>query len=99
MAMLIWCAPMVYGSPRDETAFFTWLQSIPGVLSVKGYGRELHIRLRSRRLSRPSLREFLALYHRYGGNIQELVPFVAPENLPLFNDPRAYWWSGFRRMA
>lgn len=96
MATLIWCAPMFYGSPRDESAFFTWLQSIPGVLSVRGCGKELHIRLRSRGLSRPSLLEFLALYRRYGGNIQELVPLVTPENLQLFNDPSAYWRSSAR---
>jgi hypothetical protein len=67
---------MHYGSQGDENAFFTWLASIGGVTHVEGRGRTLHIRLRSRRLSRTAQREFVAIYKRYGGDLRELKPFL-----------------------
>ena len=67
---------MRYYSPSDEAAFFGWLQSIPGVIRVHGQGRELVIELRSKRLSASSLRELIALYRRYEGNMSELAQFA-----------------------
>jgi hypothetical protein len=91
MPNLIWHAPMHYGSQGDEAAFFTWLQSIPGVVSVKGYGHELHIGLRSAKLSTPALREFIALYERYGGRMQELAQFANASNESWFTAKGAPW--------
>ena len=85
---------MCYFSAGDEAAFFSWLQSIAGVVSVKGYGKELHIRLRSTRLSTQSLRELLALYTRYQGNLSELAQFVNNTNSSWFAAADAPWHSG-----
>lgn len=76
MPQLIWKAPMRYLSEGDEAAFFSWLQSIPGVVRVEGKGSELVIHLRSKRLSSASLRELTALYKRYEGHMRELTRFV-----------------------
>ena len=84
---------MSYYSAGDETAFFEWLQSIPGVKSVKGIGRELHIRLRSNRISRESLREFIALYIRYEGKMPELAMFANSTNADWFSVPSAHWYK------
>ncbi len=84
---------MRYYSPTDEAAFFGWLKSIPGVVSVEGKGRELVIRLRSSRLSASALREFIALYARYGGNMKELGQFERPSNASWFRSPEAYWFK------
>jgi hypothetical protein len=84
---------MRYFSGGDEAAFFTWLQSIPGVVSVKGYGKELHIGLRSKRLSANSLREFIALYQRYRGNMRELAQFANSSNASWFQATEAFWHS------
>jgi hypothetical protein len=75
MATLIWRKTIWYYSPKDETAFFEWLQSIPGVVSVGGMGTELHIRMRSRKLSANAYRELSALYRRYKGDASELDQF------------------------
>lgn len=85
---------MAYFSSRDEAAFFGWLQSIPGVISVKGQGRELHIRLRSRRLSQEGLRELISIYNRYGGKLRELAEFENDTNRGWFKDKDAYWFGG-----
>ena len=91
MPTLVWRAPMVYRSPRDEAAFFGWLSGISGVVRVQGLGRELHIQLRSLRLSASALRELLALYHRYGGNLHELDVFANESNRSWFCSPEAEW--------
>ena len=76
MPTLQWNGSMDYGSEGDERAFFSWLESIPGVSRVVGRGRTLQIHLRSRRLSRIAQRELVAIYKRYGGVLRELEPFL-----------------------
>lgn len=71
---------MSFYAPGDEVAFFGWLQSIPGILSVRGIGQELHIQTRSTRLSRDSILELIALYRRYQGHLGELTMFSTPAN-------------------
>ena len=82
---------MHYLSQGDEAAFFAWLKAISGVAAVVGSGRELHIQLRSRRLSQQSLRELIALYTRYGGHLNELAQFATESNAPWFKAPDATW--------
>jgi hypothetical protein len=84
---------MRFASPGDETAFFSWLQAIPAVASVRGEGRELHIRLRSARLSAESLRELIAVYDRYDGNMKELAQFARPSNESWFKSKGAFWYA------
>lgn len=85
---------MRYLSARDEAAFFGWLQSIPGVIAVNGQGRELLIQLRSKRLSQVGLRELIAIYSRYNGNLRELAEFENDANRGWFKDESAYWFEG-----
>ena len=80
MPRLVWTAPMRYWSAGDEAAFFHWLHSIPGVSRVEGRGRELHIQMKSSRLSESSLRELRALFRRYEGHEGDLEVFDVPSN-------------------
>jgi len=82
---------MKYYSKGDEAAFFGWLHSISGVTHVQGRGCELAIFLRSKRLSATSLRELIALYKRYEGNMSELAQFANQSNSTWFQAPNAYW--------
>jgi hypothetical protein len=82
---------MRYLSQGDEAAFFAWLKSIPGVVAVVGSGRELKIQLRSKRLPQQGLRELIALYTRYGGNLNELAQFSTEANSAWFKAPNAVW--------
>lgn len=83
---------MRYLSEGDEAAFFAWLKSIPGVIAVAGVGRELQIQLRSARLSQQGLRELIALYTRYDGNLNELAQFATDANSAWFKAPDAVWY-------
>ena len=85
---------MRYFSSRDEKAFFRWLESIPGVVGVRGVGRELRIELRSGRISAEALRELIALYRRYGGRLRDLAVFESTSNRRWFRNPNAYWHRG-----
>ncbi len=91
MPIIKWNAPMAYWAYSDEKAFFTWLESISGVVSVKGIGRELFIHLRSRRMSRTALMDLIAIYKRYGGDLSQLAQLLTPENEHWFKDPIMYW--------
>lgn len=79
MATIHWSVSIQYGSYGDEKAFFTWLESIPGVTSVEGKGTGLIIHLRSKRISQTALRELSAIYRRYGGDLGELAQFRPPK--------------------
>jgi len=92
MMTLVWRTATVFYSAGDELAYFSWLHSIPGVMGVEGQGRELHIQLRSKRLSDRALRELLGLYRRYGGRMRELAQFETPTNRHWFKDPSAVWY-------
>jgi hypothetical protein len=59
-------------SPGDETAFFTWLKRIRAVAGVSNRGLDLQIQLRAGKISADELREFRALFHRYGLDTTDL---------------------------
>jgi hypothetical protein len=82
-----------YWSQGDESAFFRWLQSIPGVESVKGQGMGLIVTLRSSRLSSLALRELIALHTRYNLPMQSLAQFETVANKNWFRSKKAYWYS------
>ncbi|MBL8771859.1 MAG: hypothetical protein JNK30_10800 [Phenylobacterium sp.] len=71
MDVLVVRGPM-YHSPGDEWAFAAWLKRIRAVSGVSSRGQDLHIQLRPGRISADELREFRALFHRYGMDTTEL---------------------------
>jgi hypothetical protein len=85
--------PLTFYSQLDEKAFFDWLESIPGVIRVEGRVWELMIHLRSRRIAQTSLRDLLAIYHRYGGDMSQLAQFLNPQNERWFKAPGTYWYK------
>jgi len=62
----------MYHSPGDEAAFAWWLKRIRAVNGVQNRGRDLHIQLRPGKISTDELREFRALFHRYGMDTGEI---------------------------
>jgi hypothetical protein len=63
--VLIVRAPM-YHSPGDEAAFLGWLKRIRAVQAAQVRGANIHIALRAGKVTSDELREFRALFHRYG---------------------------------
>jgi len=83
----------MYYSPKDEEAFFGWLQSIAGVVKVAGTHAGLEVTLRSKRLSETALRNLIAIHFRYGLPMRELAQFETPQNSSWFRSPQAYWYA------
>ena len=81
-----------YWSHGDELAFSRWLESIPGVKSVKGEGQELSVTLRSSRISAVALRELIALHTRYNLPMGSLAQFETATNRKWFRSKNAYWY-------
>ena len=71
MDVLVVRGPTFY-SPGDERAFFGWLRKMRAVSDVRARGLDLHIGLRSGKITADELREFRALFHRYGMDTSEL---------------------------
>ena len=82
-----------YWSRQDEAAFFGWLESIPGVIKVRGIGPELVVTLKSKRLSRDALWELIALYTRYGLPMKTLAQFETASNRSWFRSKKMHWYS------
>lgn len=62
----------MYHSSGDEWAFNAWLRRIRAVSGVSARGRDLHIQLRAGKVSADEVREFRALFHRYGMDTTDL---------------------------
>jgi hypothetical protein len=82
---------VVFFSQGDETAFFSWLESLPFVEQIEGRGRTLFIKINSTAIDEDGLRELLALFRRYGVNMAQLVAFDREEFAEWFRHPDAYW--------
>jgi hypothetical protein len=81
-----------YFSDGDETAFFTWLERIPGVISVKGeHPDKLTVQIDDSKFTDETLRELIAVHHRYGVTMRDLARFETPNNRSWFRSSTAYW--------
>ncbi len=80
-------------SEYDESAFFEWLNKLACVQKYEGRGKTLYISINSDAVDEDALREFLALFHRYGVAMGQLVAFDRQEFAEWFHEKRAYWYS------
>jgi hypothetical protein len=82
-----------FHSSVDENAFFSSLNVIVGVtrFTRKPYGLLVDIDMAI--FGEQSLRDMVALHHRYGLNMQALRMFETPENHTWFRDKNAYWYG------
>lgn len=80
-------------SEYDESAFFDWLNKLVCVQKYEGRGRTLYITVNSEAVDEDALREFLALFRRYGVAMRQLIVFDRDEFADWFREERAYWYS------
>lgn len=84
---------LTYYSQKDEDAFFEWAQKIKSVTEIGGHGNTDTISVRLDLVDQDDVREFLALFHRYGVDKKQLVALVKPEYHDWFHDKQKYWSS------
>lgn len=80
-------------SEYDESAFFDWLNKLECVQNYEGRGRALYITVNSEAVNEDALREFLALFRRYGIAMRQLIAFDRDEFADWFHEEQAYWYS------
>jgi hypothetical protein len=80
-------------SEYDESAFFDWLNKLVCVQKYEGRGKTLYITVNSEAVDEDALREFLALFRRYGVAMSQLIAFDRDEFADWFHEERAYWYS------
>ena len=86
-------AEVRFYSPGDEAAFFGWLKSLPCLERFEGRGRILYIWIDAGRVDEDALMELLALFHRYGVDLGQLVAFDHDRFAEWFRRDDAYWYK------
>ena len=88
------CDSVSYHSQGDEISFFNWLNSIESVVKVQGFGTELEVTVSSNAIPDDDLREFLAIFTRYGVELKQLRIFENSSNKDWFTHNKvAYWYK------
>lgn len=82
-----------YYSYFDEKHFYAWLESLDGVVAVRGTAQGLCIDLQNRYLSKLGAYELIALFTRYGYPLSPIAPHINPEDQDYFHDPSARWFK------
>lgn len=82
-----------YYSANDEQAFFAWLDRIACVDGYRGIGRELLINVDLGRADEEAIRELLAIFFRYGIDMQQLAVFGDDANNGWFRAQGSYWYD------
>jgi hypothetical protein len=81
----------LFFSRLDEDAFFDWLKKLPCVSKFEGQGDTLFIRVLKSKVDAWSLRELLALFHRYRIDMRQLSVFDDAGFADWFHNREAYW--------
>lgn len=77
--------PLQYYTQNDEDLFFAWLGKIKCIESFKGIGEELHVQVKSKRISDNDLLDLIGIFHRYKlRNPEELKIFMNDKNKDYF---------------
>jgi hypothetical protein len=91
MALLI-CKKVLFYSEADELSFFDFIGRIKGILTYKGTtaGILLHVK---KPISDSSLRNLIALFHRYKIEMKQLAQFSNKKNEIWFKNKEKYWYK------
>lgn len=89
---ILTCKRVTFYAPKDEDAFFEWIEKIPSITKFDGRGDELYLYLDSTEISDEDLDEILALFYRYKIDMKQLKIFLSEHNKEwFFDNPIAYW--------
>lgn len=82
-----------FNSDMDEISFFRWIESIEPVLALRGFSDEYHLLMGEKNIPDDSLRELIALFHRYSADMTQLAQFLTAENSVWFKDNEQAFWK------
>lgn len=86
------CSPLRFYSTYDEDALFEWLAKIKCINEIQGIGRELHVKVKSSKISDIDLENILGIFQRYKFDMKQLSVFLNEGNKEWFYDnTKAFW--------
>lgn len=88
---LFWLRGPMFGSDFDEDAFFKWLQSISGVVSVVGNGHGLDVDVDFSLFDDESLKNMMVLHSRYKLDSAAIRAFLIENEEEWIFDANTYW--------
>lgn len=80
-----------FGSDFDEDAFFKWLQSISGVISVVGDSHGLDVKIDFSLFDDDSLKNMMVLHSRYKLDFGAIRAFLIENEEEWIFDKNTYW--------
>lgn len=91
--VILVCKSIWYHSHNDEAALFEWVKKNPCIVNFKNVHDELHLYIKSKRISNANLTDLLALFYRYRiKNMKQLAIFLNVKNKDwFFEDKKTYW--------
>ncbi|HOY70751.1 MAG TPA: hypothetical protein PL131_08795 [Methylotenera sp.] len=87
------CKKVLFYSSGDEEIFFNWAKSIPAIKDVFGESDEIILSVKSAALDDDSLRELIALLHRYKLPLHQLAKFKNEKNQDWFSNEKKFWYN------
>ena len=69
----------IFYSEGDERAHFEWIERIECIQQARGHVRRLYLHIDPTSVSHADYWELVALYRRYGGNLEQLKNIVVPK--------------------
>lgn len=74
------CKKVLFYSSMDEAFFFDWISRIPAVIKVEKTSDEIHLHVRSVRISYENLDKLVSLFQRYKIKRRQLGVFLNDRN-------------------
>ncbi len=91
------CKAVKFCHQFDEDAFFDWIKKIPSIISFEypgdeGIRDELHLTVKSARISDEDLRAIIGLFCKYDIDMRQLKVFINEDNKSwIRKDGKGYW--------
>jgi len=84
MKIILVCSPLRFYTQTDESFLFKWLKKIKSIEKIEGIGNELHLHIKSNKISNENLLELIGIFDRYKFKSDQLKVFKNENNKKWF---------------
>jgi len=83
-SVILVCTPLRFYTHIDEEQCFRWIKKIKSIKSVEGIGQELHLLMKSDKITNKDLLELIGFFRRYNFDLKQLKVFMSDDNKIIF---------------
>jgi len=84
--IILICTPLRFYTDNDEALCFEWIEKIQCIDECHGVGRELHLLVKSNKISNKDLLDLVGLFDRYKFDSAQLKVFMNDTNKDWFDN-------------